>query len=65
MAEKENKGGWLRPEQVEEDLKVKDKTDSKQSYSGSQDTGDEELRQMGNEIQRRDGQPEGESNEDS
>ena len=55
---KENKGGFLRNEQVEQDLKAKGKTES--AYEGSQDTGDKLVRQTGNEVQQRDGRPENE-----
>lgn len=56
MATKENKGGFLRNEQVEQDLKAKGKNES--AYEGSQDTGDKILRQAGNNVQQRDGRPE-------
>lgn len=52
---KENKGGILRNEQVEQDLKAKDKSES--AYEGAQDTGDKIVRHTGNDVQRRDGQP--------
>ena len=56
---KENKGGFLRNEQVEQDLKAKGKSES--AYEGAQDTGDKIVRQTGNEVQRRDGQPQDEA----
>ena len=41
MARKENKGGQLTNEQVEQDLKVKGKAASKnEAYHGAQDNGD-------------------------
>lgn len=55
MATKENKGGFLRNGQVEEDLKAKGTSES--AYEGAQDTGDKMVRQTGNDVQRRDGQP--------
>lgn len=56
MAKKENKGGVLSNEQIEQDNKVKGKTDEKgRSYVGSQDTGDDIVRSLGNEVQRNDG----------
>lgn len=55
MATKENKGGFLRNEQVEQDRKAKSAGES--AYEGAQDTGDKVLRQTGNDAQRRDGQP--------
>jgi hypothetical protein len=57
MARKENKGGLLSNEQIERDLEARGKTDHEIGYSGSQDTGDEKVRQMGNEVQKRDGLP--------
>lgn len=58
MATKENKGGFLHNEQLEQDLKAKGKSES--AYEGAQDTGDKTVRQAGNEVQRRDGQPQDE-----
>ena len=52
---KENKGGILRNEQIEQDLKVKGKSES--AYEGAQDNGDKIVRQTGNDVQRRHGQP--------
>lgn len=65
MSNKENKGGLLTTEQVEQDLKVKGKDGNEGGYHGSQDTGDEAIRQMGTEVQKRDGQPEGEEETDA
>ncbi len=66
MASKENKGGVLKNDQVEQDLKAKGKaSESEQGYVGSQDTGDTEIRQMGNDVQQRDGRPENEESEES
>jgi hypothetical protein len=53
MNKKENKGGFLKNEQVEQDLKVQNKNEG--SYNGSQDTGDKTIRQFGNDTQQRDG----------
>ncbi len=55
MAQKENKGGLLTNEQIEQDLKAKGKADNQNGYIGSQDTGDSKVRQMGSEVQQRDG----------
>ena len=60
MAQKENKGGLLSNEQIEQDLKARGKTDDKNGYAGSQDTGDDGVRQLGTEVQKRDGQPDDE-----
>ncbi len=58
MAKKENKGGTLTNEQVEQDLKAKGKTsDGNEAYQGSQDTGDKTVRHMGNDVQKADGRP--------
>lgn len=61
MAHKENKGGFLSNEEVEQDLKAKGKAENQNGYSGSQDTGDDGVRQMGTEVQHRDGWPEDKS----
>ncbi|MBD0279604.1 MAG: hypothetical protein M3342_24690 [Bacteroidota bacterium] len=56
MAQKENKGGELTNEQIEQDLKAKGKNDQRgRSYSGSQDTGDTKKREYGSDVQRNDG----------
>ncbi|HZH66847.1 MAG TPA: hypothetical protein VEY10_18300 [Flavisolibacter sp.] len=60
MANKENRGGILSNEQIEQDLEAKGKTDAPNGYIGGQDTGDNGLREMGTAVQRRDGQPEDE-----
>ena len=58
MADKENKGGLLSNEQVEQDIKVKGKaSEGSESYIGSQDTGDKTVRHLGNDVQRADGRP--------
>ena len=57
MAKKENKGGWLRNEQVEKDNRSKGRADKNQNYSGVQDTGDQKLRQFGTAVQKKDGLP--------
>jgi hypothetical protein len=56
MDRKENKGGILTNEQVEQDNRVKGKTEG--SYHGMQDTGDNGVRQRGTDVQQRDGLPE-------
>lgn len=56
MSKKENKGGILNNDQVEQDLKAKGRTtENGDSYSGSQDTGDKGVRHLRNDVQRRDG----------
>ena len=62
MAQKENKGGNLTNEQVEQDNKVKGKHEG--AYVGSQDTGDQIIRERGTDVQRRDGLPEEGQNEE-
>ena len=58
MARKENKGGTLKNDQIEQDLKAKGKaSEDSEAYIGSQDTGDKVVRQMGNDVQRADGRP--------
>ena len=64
MANKENKGGVLKNSQVEQDLKAKGKPVNKDdAYQGAQDNGDKAVRQMGNEVQQRDGLPNEENGE--
>lgn len=56
MARKENKGGNLRNEDIERELRTRgaeEKTGRR--YAGSQDTGDDTVRPMGTEVQRNDG----------
>jgi hypothetical protein len=56
MAQKENKGGTLTNDQVEQDLKVKGKaTEGKAGNVGLQDTGDSIVRKFGTEVQRNEG----------
>jgi hypothetical protein len=63
MASKENKGGFLKNDQIEQDLKAKGKaSEGNEAYIGSQDIGDSEVRHLGNDVQQRDGLP---SNEES
>jgi hypothetical protein len=53
MAQKENKGGILTNEQVEQDLKAKGRTNEEETgHVGMQDTGDRVVRQFGSEVQR-------------
>jgi hypothetical protein len=58
MATKENKGGLLSNEDIENDLKAKGVPERQNGYRGTQDTGDDTIRPMGTEVQKRDGQPE-------
>jgi hypothetical protein len=56
MDRKENKGGQLSNEQIEQDLKAKGSSDTNSHpFHGSQDTGDFMPRTEGNETQQRDG----------
>jgi len=65
MARKENKGGRLTNEQVEQDNKVKGKADGQErSYIGAQDTGDSIVRRFGDDVQRREGLPEKKEDKD-
>ena len=56
MTSKENKGGFLSNEQLEQDQRVKGTSGSEEHpYHGSQDTGDRVPRDKGTEVQQRDG----------
>jgi hypothetical protein len=56
MAQKENKGGILTNEQVEQDLKAKGRANEEETgHVGLQDTGDRVVRQYGSEVQRNEG----------
>lgn len=56
MAQKENKGGVLTNEQVEQDLKAKGRTNEEETgHVGLQDTGDRVVRQYGSDVQRNEG----------
>jgi len=56
MAQKENKGGILTNEQIEQDLNVKGKTNEGETgHVGLQDTGDTTVPQFGTPVQRNDG----------
>jgi hypothetical protein len=57
MAKKENKGGELTNEKIEQDLKAKGVSGDQNWYRGSQDTGDQKLRSLGSEVQKKDGLP--------
>ena len=62
MASKENRGGNLTNEQVEQELNRTGATDKiGRNYRGSQDTGEETIRHLGTEVQRNDGAPPEES----
>lgn len=66
MADKENKGGLLSNEQVEQDNRVKGKaSEGTEAYIGSQDTGDKNVRQFGSDVQRQHGHPADEKNGES
>jgi hypothetical protein len=56
MANKENKGGLLSNEQLEQDNIVKGKTNENEGgYRGTQDTGDAKISGLGTEIQKNEG----------
>ncbi|HVG41443.1 MAG TPA: hypothetical protein VM888_07505 [Chitinophagaceae bacterium] len=57
MAQKENKGGELTNEQIEQDLKAKGAEDKQGGYKGSQDTGDSIVSTLGTDVQKKDGLP--------
>ena len=58
MASKENKGGLLKNDEIEQDLKAKGKSGEEgEAYIGSQDTGDRDVRQLGTPVQKADGRP--------
>jgi hypothetical protein len=61
MSKKENKGGVLTNEQIEQDLKVS--SHEKDGYHGMQDTGDRVKREEGSQVQQKDGLPENGNNE--
>jgi hypothetical protein len=63
MAKKENKGGELTNDQVEKDLKVNGNPNQQNWYRGAQDNGDQNIRSLGTEVQKRDGLPDEEINE--
>jgi hypothetical protein len=64
MDKKENKGGTLTNEQVEQDLKAKGRDPgNNNAYSGAQDTGDKTVRHLGPDVQQADGRPLDEENE--
>jgi hypothetical protein len=63
MAKKENKGGELSNEQVEKDIKVKGNPEQSNWYRGAQDTGDQKIRSLGTEVQKKDGLPDEEVND--
>ena len=60
MAKKENKGGILTNEQIEQDIKAKGRDEQQAGYRGMQDTGDTGIRSLGTDVQKRDGLPEDE-----
>jgi hypothetical protein len=56
MAKKENRGGNLSNEQIEEELARKEQTTGEvHGYQGAQDTGDDKVRSLGTPVQKRDG----------
>lgn len=58
MARKENKGGQLTNEQVEQELqRTGGNEKSGRGYRGTQDTGDTTVRELGTQVQQEDGRP--------
>jgi len=56
MASKERKGGLLRNEDVERELERTGKNEQDaRGYRGTQDTGDDGVRERGTEVQQQDG----------
>ncbi len=49
MDKKENKGGILTNEEIEQDLKLKGTAEEGGGYHGMQDTGDQSIRNMNQE----------------
>jgi hypothetical protein len=62
MAKKENRGGILTNEQIEQELE-RTSSDTR-GYKGMQDTGDETLRSEGTAVQQRDGSDEQDQTKD-
>ena len=54
MKQKENKGGILSNEKLEQDLEVRRRNGATDTR-GMQDTGDQKVRHMGNDVQKNDG----------
>jgi hypothetical protein len=61
MDKKEINRGELTNEDIERDLKAKGQGENTRGYSGLQDTGDQTIRHLGTDVQRRDGLPEDET----
>jgi hypothetical protein len=58
MSKKENKGGLLSNEQIEQELQRTGADESaSRGYRGSQDTGDDIVRDLGTEVQQQNGRP--------
>jgi hypothetical protein len=57
MAKKEHKGGELTNEQMEQELARTTTSGTEGGYKGIQDTGDSVKRELGTDVQRRDGLP--------
>ena len=58
MNKKENKGGILSNEQVEQELQRTGANDKDaRGYRGMQDTGDQTVRDLGTDVQQQDGRP--------
>lgn len=55
MAKKENKGGELTNEQIERDLRNRQQ-EQNTGYTGSQDTGEKKIRELGSDVQRTNGE---------
>lgn len=56
MASKERKGGLLKNQDIERELERTGANNNEgQAYRGSQDNGDQKVRELGTEVQQRDG----------
>lgn len=65
MARKEHKGGLLKNEEVERELeRTGAQKQEGQTYRGSQDTGDQVVREKGTEVQQQDGAENGYQEQD-
>lgn len=58
MDRKENKNGLLKNSEVEQDLNAKGRpAEDEKTYTGAQDNGDSMVRPLGDAVQRADGRP--------
>lgn len=58
MQQKEKAGGELTNEEIEKEISRRNSGDeNSHTYRGSQDTGEQTIRELGTEVQKRDGLP--------